>query len=157
MNTEEKKKKILEFVKRCEFGVVSTIALGSSTPESAVVAVSETDNLELVFASFAGNRKNNNIATNPSVSVVLGWSKQEKITVQVEGVATLVADRERTLLEQKHCAKNPESLKFVNDPRQQYFKITPVWVRYSDFRLILKKYGSYTFDSPHTYCNADTH
>jgi general stress protein 26 len=132
--TEEQKQKILKVLHENEFGVVATFPTEEDgSPESAVVAISQTPDLEIIFGSFSSSRKNANIKNNAKVSVVVGWDKHAKITVQVEGVAYLVTNTERSLLEAAHCIKNPESEKFKNDSRQEYFKIIPRWIRYSDF------------------------
>lgn len=132
MTIKQKKQIILEFIKTCEFGVVATIALGSQTPESAVVAVSETENLEIVFASHADARKNKNIAQNSHISAVIGWDTILKTTVQFEGIAVLLEGTEREECETYHCVKNKGSRKYWNDPEEQYFKVIPRWIRYSN-------------------------
>ncbi len=131
---EEQKQKILKVLHENEFGVVATFPVNKDgVPESAVVAISETPDLEIIFGSFVSSRKNGNIRNNSKVSVVVGWNKQAKTTVQIEGSARLAVGSERSSLEAVHCIKNPESEKFKNDSRQEYFKITPCWIRYSDF------------------------
>ncbi len=131
----EKWKKVFKFISTNEFGVVSTISLDGLAPESAVVAISETDSFELVFGSFFDSRKNQNIAKNPSVSVVIGWDNTNKTTIQFEGTALLAEGEERKFLAERHVAKNPDSKEFSDDPRQQYFRIVPKWVRYSNFSV----------------------
>lgn len=132
--TPEQKEKVIRLLERNELGVIATNSAGTS-PESAVVAVSHTDDLELIFGSFKGTRKNANIATDPYVSMVIGWDKKEKKTLQVEGATVLLSGDERARAEAVHCAKNPASEKFMTDPRQEYFKITPHWFRYSDYSV----------------------
>ena len=113
---------------------MSTNAL-EGAPESAVVAISETPDLCIVIASFRNSRKNRNIEKDDRVSVVVGWSKDESKTLQIEGHAEIVVGEERERLEVAHCKKNPPSLKYKNDVRQEYIKIKPSWVRYSDFSV----------------------
>ena len=133
MTEQEKKQIILKFFRRCKLGVVSTVFPGSLMPESAVVSISETDNLDIVFGSFKAERKNHNILANPQVSFVVGWDYEEKITVQVEARVQLLVGKEREALSDEHCKKHPGSLKYKDDPRQEYFKIVPHWIRYSNF------------------------
>jgi general stress protein 26 len=133
MTTDENKRKLLDFLRAKEFGVLSTLSAADGYPESAVVALSETDDLELVFGSFIGTRKNVNIVKNPHVSVVIGWDNTEKITVQYEGTAQEISGQEREILSEKHCIKNADSIVYLKDENIRYFKITPTWVRYSNF------------------------
>lgn len=133
--TEEQKNKIFAILKKNEFGVVATLPneIGKA-PQSAVVAISETPDLHIIFGSFNSSRKNNNIKYNPHISVVVGWDNKDKKTLQIEGKAQLVLDnKEQELLEEMHCVKNPSSERFRNDPRQEYFRMVPYWIRYSDF------------------------
>lgn len=52
--------------------------------------------------------------------------------MQIEGIAELATSEKRTEIENIHCAKNPSSEKFRNNLNQQYFLITPTWIRYSN-------------------------
>jgi general stress protein 26 len=130
--TPEQKEKINTILVENHYGVIATNA-GEGSPQSAIVAVSSTPELEVVFGSFAANRKNQNILKNPNVSVVIGWDKI--ITVQLEGTARLIEGEQRIILEDAHCKKNVGSTKFRKDPRQQYYKITPNWIRYSNYSI----------------------
>ena len=129
---EKQKEKILSLFKRNEFGVLATNS-ESGSPESAVMAFSETDDLCIVFGSFKDTRKNKNIAKDPHVSVVIGY--ENSTSVQFEGVATAVEGGEREILEEAHCQKNDGSQMFRNDLRQEYFKVVPTWIRYSNFSV----------------------
>src|SRR4051812_31706743 len=110
----DQKQKILSFIKTQMLGVVSTVDR-SNKPESAIVAVSETENLELIFGTSSESRKFANIAGNPSVSFVVGWGP---ITIQYEGTARLTEGKEALECQEMHLAKNPASKKFASDPKQ---------------------------------------
>lgn len=132
---ETQKEKVASFIKTHSFGVIATNSANGLAPESAVVAFSETELLEIIFGSFSSTRKNQNIRLNPSVSFVIGWDNTDKTTIQIEGKAVLLEGAERETLEQAHCKKNPESTKYLSDPRQEYFKIIPHFLRYSNFSV----------------------
>ena len=125
--------KIVQILDENEFGVVATNSISNKSPESAVVAISHTPDLKLIFGTFKQSRKYTNIISNPHLSVVIGWDNNKKQTMQIEGIAELVALEKRTEIENIHCAKNPSSEKFRNNLNQQYFLITPKWIRYSNF------------------------
>lgn len=130
--TPEQKEKIQAVVESSMFGVVATNS-GGGAPESAVIGVSNTPQLEFVFGCFNDTRKFKNIAVDPRISLVVGWDKAK--TVQIEGTAEVVSGEERQRLEDIHCAKNNRLEKFRTDPRQQYIKVTPKWIRYSDYSI----------------------
>ena len=127
----DKKTQILEFIQQNRLAVVSTIDSIESKPEAALVAYSETENLELIFATFSDARKYENLQKNQKVALVIGgWD--EDITVQYEGVAIELEGADVEEYRKIHLAKNPESEGYAYDEKQRYFKITPTWIRYSD-------------------------
>jgi general stress protein 26 len=130
--TEDQRKKITVLLKANQFCVLATNST-TGTPESAVVAFSNTSDLEIVFASFKQTRKNKNLEKDPHISMVIGWDNLT--TLQVEGTAEVVVGEERARLEDAHCLKNQLSNKYRNDPRQVYFKVRPRWIRYSNFSV----------------------
>lgn len=128
---DEQKAKIQEVLKSNNYCVVAT-ATDSGAPESAVVAYSETPELEIIFASFSDTRKNANIAKNPAVSLVVGLDHTKPFMLQIEGVAVRVEGDERLRCAEIQCAKNPGSELYARDEREEYFKVTPHWVRFVD-------------------------
>ena len=130
----EQKEKIIKLLENNRFGVIATYPTElDRAPESAVVAISYTLNLEIVFGSFNTTRKNKNLERNSKISIVVGWDNTLKQTLQMEGEAFKILGAERIKLEEAHCQRNIESNHFRNDQRQEYFKIKPYWIRYSDF------------------------
>ena len=126
----DEKTKILEFIKKQRLMVLSTI--DGTKSESAVVAFAQTNDLEIIFGTFSTYRKYKNLQTNKNVSLVIGW-EEDGISVQYEGVAEEVTGEERDKCREIQLNKIPESKKFANLEQQRYFKISPKWIRYSDF------------------------
>ena len=129
---EEQRVKILHLLEINEFGVIATNS-ENNAPESAVVAISQTEDLDLIFGTFENSRKFKNIIKDNRVSIVIGWDNIHKITMQIEGLAMLVSKENREFVENIHCKKNPSSERFRNNIQQKYFTVKPYWVRYSDF------------------------
>ena len=129
MNTNFHSQTILNFLKTQILGVVSTIDSQTSKPESALVAFSETDNLEIIFGTFNDTRKVPNILKNPHISFVVGFGD---VTVQYEGTAKFTEGEEEKKCRDTHLAKNPASKKYAFDPKQRFLKVSPTWIRYSD-------------------------
>ncbi|HEY4679191.1 MAG TPA: pyridoxamine 5'-phosphate oxidase family protein [Candidatus Angelobacter sp.] len=65
-------------------GVLSSIA-DSGAPQSALVGVATTENLEIVFDTVKTSRKYPNLIAKPDCSFVFGWTGEQ--TVQYEGTA----------------------------------------------------------------------
>lgn len=88
----DKKKIILEFIKKEKLAVLATV--GETVPESSVLEFGETDNLEIILDMFTASRKYKNMKANPNVSLVIGWD--EDITIQYEGIAEELSGKEKT-------------------------------------------------------------
>ena len=128
---EKNKQKILDFIKKKNLMVLSTTnSKGNS--ESAVIAFSETEKLELIFGTFNNTRKYKNLLSNQNVSVVIGWDEKENITLQYEGISKEVKDKEFQECRDIQLKKNPNSKAYAFEKEQRYFKIVPKWIRYSD-------------------------
>lgn len=124
----DKKKTILDFIKKQKLAVISTV--GENKPESAVLEFGETDDLEIIIDTFTSSRKYKNLQTNKNVSFVIGWD--EDITVQYEGIAEEVKGDEAKRYKQAYWSKNPKAQRWDSREGITYFKITPIWIRYSD-------------------------
>ncbi len=127
--------------------VLAVVATNSSSgfPQSAVVALSETEELELIFATFNDTRKFVNLAADQRLSLVVGWNNENKRTLQIEGLARLAEGDEQEWAADIHCAKSVASRRFRDDPRQHYFIVRPVWLRYSDYMAQPKEIWEYNF------------
>jgi general stress protein 26 len=132
MTNSQKRKIILDFIKKEKIGVLSTVT-PDGKPEAAVMAISQTDNLELVFQTPKSYRKYINLKKNPNVAVAFGWDVKEFITVQYEGIAKEARGQEIDECRKIHIAKNPESEKYAYIPENKYFRVKPKWIRYWDF------------------------
>src|SRR3989338_1815384 len=125
------KNKILNFLKTNNLMVLSTMNK-NNTPQSALVAFAETENLELIFGTFATTRKYQNLKHNNHVSLVIGTDETTNLTLQYEGIASEVTGNEFEQCKNIQLKKNPTSKKYASHKDQRYFKITTCWIRYSD-------------------------
>ena len=66
---------IRDFMHNHQYCVVSTVD-SQGKPESALVAFSENDVLELIFGTAANSRKYKNLLQNPAISVVNGNARE---------------------------------------------------------------------------------
>lgn len=129
---KDKKKIILDFIKKHKICVLSTIHKDGS-PESAVVEFGESAELEIIFDTLKTYRKYKNLKENPKVAVVIGWD--ENVTVQYEGEASELKGEEVERYKKFYFDKNPEAQRWENDEGITYFRIIPKWIRYSDLRV----------------------
>lgn len=127
-------KEIYSFLNQNPLGVISTLATGSSQPESALVAFAETKQLELIFQTFVDSRKYANLKSNPKVSFVTGWSLESYVTLQYEGVAEEISAENLEEFKTIFKAKDtPCTDEFLNNPKCRFFLVKPTWIGYSDY------------------------
>lgn len=129
---DEKKKVILEFIKKQKLAVVSTV--DKDKPQSAVLEFGENDDFELIFDTFTISRKYKNLQKNKNASFVIGWD--EDITVQYEGIAREVKEEEAERYKKVYWEKNPVAKKWEKEKDITYFVVKPTWIRYSDLNKI---------------------
>lgn len=134
MISAEQKTKLLDFLSRQELAVISTVAKGK--PEGAVIAFVEKDDLSVIFGTFRTTRKYLNLLADPYAALTIGWSNETRITVQYEGVAHELTGNEAKIAGRALSKKNERSKKYLDLPDQRYFKITPTWIRYSNFSAV---------------------
>ena len=72
------------FMTRARYGVVSSLG-ADGTPQSALVGVAITPDLEIVFDTLMKTRKYANLSVRPACSVALWWGGEQ--TVQIDGIA----------------------------------------------------------------------
>lgn len=117
-----------EYLKNLTHCVLSTVTLDNHS-ESAFVAFSENDALEIMIGTSKKSRKYHNILHNPNVSVVFGFDGQT--SMQYEGIAHLPEMDELRHRLGRHYLKHPWAVKYEHDPEQTYVVIKPVWARIS--------------------------
>ena len=89
--TPEQKQKIEQVLSPNLFGVIATNSQ-EGTPQSSLVGISESKDGGIVFRSLANSRKNQNIKTNPKVSMIIGFGEKSLVSLQLEGRALLVVE-----------------------------------------------------------------
>ena len=130
---EQKRKKILDFIKRHHIGVLSTVNQ-KHLPQAAVVGFAENEKFEIFFGTFTDSRKFQNLVYNAHVAMVIGW--EEGKTVQLEGLAQEITHKDEIEnITKIQLAKIPSAAKYVKLSHEPFFKIQPSWIRYSDLSV----------------------
>ncbi len=124
------REELLRFLQKHRLGVVATTS-SSGDPQSALVGIAVTDQLEIVFDTFSTTRKCKNLRRYSRISVVVGWDQE--ITVQYEGIADEPGGPELERLKTIYFAVYPECMDHQTWEGITYFRIRPTWIRYSDF------------------------
>ena len=133
----QKQADLRAFIDSCDHAVVSYLS-DDGTPQSAVVAIAVSSELEIIFDTVDSSRKYRNLKTRPHCSVTV-W-KGEK-TVQYEGVA----EEARIAHREVYFQKLPDGRVRLKWPGIAYFVVRPKWIRYSDYDARPPLIEQYTF------------
>lgn len=118
------------FMAQFRYGVVSSVS-SNGTPQSALVGIATTPELEIVFDTVKSSRKYPNLVARPSCSLVVGWGGEQ--TVQFEGAASEPTGAELKRCQEAYFAVWPDGPARMSWPGITYFAVRPRWIRYSDF------------------------
>jgi general stress protein 26 len=124
------KNKVLEFIKKQSLAVYSTASL-SGQPQSAVMAITVTDDWSIYMSTEPTTRKIRNLAVNPASSLVIGGLNNDP-SVQLDGRSIIIPDSEVESAKSLVLSIHPELKDYLN-PSSKFIKFTPSWLRYSDF------------------------
>jgi pyridoxine/pyridoxamine 5'-phosphate oxidase len=121
---------IYEFMSKQKLGVLGTLSSGG-IPQSALVGIAVTPELEIIFDTVKSSRKFQNLMSNPECSFVVGWAGE--VTIQYEGQAGQPKGVALARYQQAYFARWPECRSHLSWPGITYFVVRPRWIRYSDF------------------------
>jgi pyridoxine/pyridoxamine 5'-phosphate oxidase len=119
------------FMARFRYGVLSSTSK-AGTPQSALVGIATTPELEIVFDTIRSSRKYSNLIDQPACSFVVGgWNSEQ--TVQFEGIAAEPQGEELRRCQHAYFAAWPDGPARMSWPGIAYFVVRPHWIRFSDF------------------------
>jgi pyridoxine/pyridoxamine 5'-phosphate oxidase len=118
------------FLAHHRYGVVSSIS-PQGVPQSALVGIAVTPNLEIVFDTLKSSRKYPNLIAQPACSFVIGWEGEQ--TVQLEGHAIEPKPSDLKPYQDTYFKAWPDGPARTNWPNIAYFVVRPRWIRYSDY------------------------
>jgi general stress protein 26 len=122
---------IYEFIKKQNLAVISTLSK-ENKPEAALIGFAISKDLEIVFDTVKTSRKYKNLLQNPFVTVVIGWDNET--TVQYEGVAAELSGEEADYYKEIYFEVYRDGRERAETwPHIIHFKITPTWIRYSNY------------------------
>jgi Pyridoxamine 5'-phosphate oxidase len=130
VNRQELHQLIYEFVAARKYGVVSSIG-PRGEPQSALVGIAISPELEIVFDTVKTSRKYPNLKADARIALVTGWEGEQ--SVQYEGLAVEPEGGELLRAKAIYFAAWPSGVERQKWPGIAYFLVRPTWVRYSDF------------------------
>ena len=121
---------LFDFIAKHNLAVIGSIS-PQGAPQSALIGIAVTNNLEIVFDTVRSTRKYANLIANPTCSLVIGWTGE--ITLQYEGEAREMGGADFAPYQAIYFDKWPECREHLSWPGITYFVVRPTWIRYSDF------------------------
>ena len=121
-----------QFVAAQQLAVVATLG-PDGAPQAALVGIALTDRFELVFDSVESSRKISNLRRDHRVAVVIGGTMQDERTVQVDGVADEPEGDEGERIRNAYFRRWPDGRQRQTWAGITHVRITPTWVRFSDW------------------------
>lgn len=118
------------FMIRARYGVVSSLS-ADGTPQSALVGVAITPELEIIFDTVSTSRKYVNLKKHSSCSIVLWWNGEQ--TVQLDGVAMEPEGLERERYREAYFAAWPDGRDRLSWPEITHLVVRPQWIRCCDY------------------------
>jgi len=122
---------ICAFMTGNRYGIVSSIAR-DGLPQSALVGIAVTHELEIIFDTIRSSRKYANLIRMPQCSFVIGgWAGEQ--TLQYEGEAVEPEGLELERCRGAYFAAWPDGEARLSWPGITHICVKPRWLRYSDF------------------------
>ena len=127
--------KIIAFLTSHRVCSLTTLLLEGSPHGAALHYSHQEDPLLLYFSTENTSRKVEALLNGKSAkaSVVIGFSEEEWITLQMDGEVTVVNNDQLKEVHKIHYAKHPDSAKYKDDPETIFLAFTPTWWRYTDY------------------------
>ena len=123
---------LVAYMRGHTLAVVATIGPDGG-PRAALVGVGVSDGLEVIFDTVSTSRKHANLVADPRAAVTFSGPGEK--TLQLEGVATAVstADPADAHVREAYYRAWPDGPARLAWPGLVYWRITPSWLRYSDY------------------------
>lgn len=137
-----KRADLFAFIAQSKLGVLSSIG-ASGTPQSALVGIAVTEDLEIVFDTVKSSRKYANLVARPACAFVFGWSGEQ--TLQYEGMAEELSGAHLKRYQEIYFRAWPDGPARLSWPGIVYFVVKPAWIRYSDFDQTPPFISEFTF------------
>lgn len=121
---------LYSFMSRARYGVISSLA-ANGTPQSALVGVAITPELEIVFDTLKTTRKYGNLVVRSACSVALWWGGEQ--TVQLDGLAFEPIGAELERYREAYFTAWPDGRNRLTWAGITHLVVRPRWIRATDY------------------------
>ena len=133
--TRADRDKLLTFMRQELYAVQASVSV-LGAPQAAIVGIVVSDTFEVFFDTLVSSRKTINLRQNSAAALVIGPAASgSEHTVQLEGTADEPMGAELDRLLELYFARFPDGRDRQKWPGIAYWRVTPTWLRYSDFSV----------------------
>ena len=135
---------VLDFLNKHHIGVMSTL-LKDGSPHVCALHYANNDKGEVYIMTEKSGKKSEALLEGKpgKASFVTGFSDEEWITLQMDGVVKAELDKaELAKIHKVYYVKNPGPEKYKNDPETLFLVFTPKWYRYTEYKPKFKVISS---------------
>lgn len=125
------KSELLSYMRSHKLAVIGTA--GSNGPQGALVGIAVTDDFEIVFDTVSDSRKHRNLLRNGRIAVTFSGPAEQTAQYEGEAHSVSIADQTDARYREAYYAVWPDGRDRLSWPKIAYWRITPRWVRFSDF------------------------
>jgi general stress protein 26 len=127
---------IQDFISSQRVGVLAVEMLDGSPHGATVHFAHSADPLEFYFETNRDYRKSEPLYGREisRATFVIGTDETAMKTLQLDGEVMLLKPEEQALFDSAYLGKFPEKAKKSQDPKSIFFKFTPRWWRFTDFK-----------------------
>lgn len=122
---KEKISNFLKIEKSCDIATLGE----DGEPQVATVSFYANEALEIIFGTWSSTRKYDNLQAEQRVGLVFGFDSG--VNIQYQGRAAKLSSKDADI--EKYLVKKPSAIQKLEDDEWFWFKITPRWVRFTDF------------------------
>lgn len=129
-------KAVQSFLQKHRIGVL-TVVLEGGQPHSSTMHYAETADGIIYFMTDKSSIKGRAVVGRKKVaaSFVTGFSDEEWITLQMDGVIDTVTDKNELIKTYSiYFKKNAGPEKYKSDPETLFLEFTPNWYRYTEYK-----------------------
>lgn len=127
------KAELLRLMRGHKYAIESSVS-SNGGPQSAIVGIAVSDELEIIFDSVDTTRKVVNLKAHPTVAFVVGgWVPGDERTVQYEGTVDFPTGDELARVQRLYFEVFPDGVDRLKWPGITHVRAKPMWVRVSDF------------------------
>ena len=127
---------IIDLISKERVCVISTILPGNISHSAAMHFSHQTDPLRIFIQTTNNTEKVKGILNGETgkASIVIGFSEQDWLTLQMRGDIKIISDPERLPeIHKVHYKKNPDAEQYKESSNTVFLEFTPTWWRYTDF------------------------